>query len=621
MEKEVEKIQKLKLSEIKDFLTTKSLKELYDLKEYLDDVYYNSGDSILSDSKYDILKDFLKDARVGAKLRTNENRVKLPYWLGSADKLTPENPGELKRWIEKNKVDTYIITDKLDGVSCLYGCIKGVIKLYTRGDGVEGADISYLSSILKLPKTKKDIFIRGELIISKENFKNSTDYKNPRNMVSGLVGGKTARKGLDMISFVAYEIVGDGVMEKQSEQILKLKNLGFETVHTEFLSKLTFKNLEQILKKRKLDSLYEIDGLIVQPDFIYDRNTEGNPSYMFAFKILEESNIHETKVLKVEWNVSKWGQLKPVVIVEPVLLNDITINRVTAHNAKYIQENNIGKDSIIQITRSNDVIPYIVKVVKGTTPDLPDGNLLWDKNHVNILANSQDDSMCIKLVSDMFSHLNIKFVSNATVKKMFENGLDDFVKIISADKKKLLEIFKEKTAQRIYTNIRKGLENIKLSTFIGASGILGYGIGKKKIDSLLLSVPDFFTVKRTSKNLKNLILQVEGFSEITAEKIIVNFNNCLKLLKKVSPFISFIQEERVNNDFVDKIFVMTGFRDKDLEEEIAKRGGKVSSSVSKKTFMLVTKNNEESTKLKKAQELGITIYTKDEFISFLEKKG
>jgi NAD-dependent DNA ligase len=442
-------------------------------------------------------------------------------------------------------------------------------------------------------------------------------------MVSGLVSSKTSREGLNDIDFITYEIVTS--KQSPSQQFKKLKSLHFKTAKYIDTYSLTIQELSETLIQFKEESDYDLDGLIVHSDHPYTRNTSGNPDYMFAYKMRCDDDIHETRVKHIEWNVSKWGYLKPVAIIEPVITQSVTISRVTAHNARYIVDNNIGVNSIIKVTRSNDVIPYITEVVTPTTPDLPD-NYYWDKNHVNIISNQTSDMMCIKLLSDFFSKLNIKHVSEATVSKLVSNGLDTFIKIIKADKKRLLEIpeFKDKSAERIYTNIKEGLKNIKLSLFLGASSVLGYGIGTRKVEALLTQIPDLMTIykTKTKTELLNLITSVQGFSVKTATKIISNLPNADKLLQETKDYVTFeSKKEPSSSSLLDYKIVISGFRDASLEKTIIDNGGKVISAVSKNTTLLIVSDkNSDSSKITKAKSLNIPVYDREEFNKFLSSK-
>lgn len=636
MEVITNKLTNLSYKQTKEFLTKQDTNLLRELVVYLDDLYYNTGDSVLEDDKYDLLKEVLleKDKdyvpTVGATLREGENRSLLPFFLGSADKITPEDEPKLNRWKQYHKAP-YIISDKLDGISCLLHRKKNKLSLFTRGDGVIGADISYLAPFLRLPELKEDISVRGELILKKDTFEtkyknktvNDRVYKNSRNMISGLIGSKTARNGLSDIDFVVYEIVADNP-DKPSTQLKTLKTLGFNVVKHISVPSISVQSLSELLPKFRRESPYEIDGIIVQTDHPYDRSTSKFPDYLFAFKMLMIEDIHTTKVLDVEWNISKWGQLKPVIVVEPIEAKGVTMRRATAHNAKYVVENNLAPGAIVRITRSKEVIPYIVEVLKpAKAPKMPAEEFTWDKNNVNIILTRFDYSMCVKLISGFFSHLNIKHVSEETVSKLFDAGFNNLLKIIGASKQDFLKVpeFQDKSAERIYTNIHSGLQNVKISDVLGASGVLGYGIGSRKIEALLLDMPDLFTLykKKNKEELVQLITSVHGFSLITAVKIADNLKYADQFLQKISKYATFKTNKRVSDQFKGEKIVMSGFRSKELETKIAERGGKVNTSVSSATTILIVadKNAPLTGKAQKAQENGIPIYSRAEFEKLL----
>lgn len=628
----------IKYEDFSEFLKKTKIKKLYDMKKYFDDNYYND-ESKISDEKYDLLvdeikkkdKDFIEE--IGAKIRENGKRIELPYWMGSANKITPELKKELNRWIKNNSETSeqvenykkYIITEKLDGVSCLLYKKGNRTHLFTRGDGKIGTDISHLKKFLNLPEINEDITIRGELIIKKDNFKKYKNYKNARNMVSGIISSKSTKKGLDDICFVCYEIIEEKkIQEKQENQLKKLENFGFKIAKNILLNKINIDVLSTLYDSLKNKSEFIIDGIIVQSNFEYVRNISGNPNYMFAFKMNKEEDIFETEVIDIEWNVSKWGQLKPVVIVNPVDVSGITINRATAHSAKFIIDNNLGPNSIIKITRSKDVIPYIVSIVKSSYPKMPERNFVWDDNHVNILICDQEDkTKNIKIISDFFKKLDIKFISDATVSKMYNHGFDTLFKIIEADEKSLLQIptFKKLTVDKIIKNIKKGLQNMNLSTVIAASCVLGYGIAEKKIESLLNSIPTIFSDFKNFSIDENIdrIKNVEGFSIKSAKKIAENLDKTALFIEKLSKYGNFKTKIESNNLHDSSLsnfkLVMSGFRDKNLEEKIKQKGGKCLTSVSKNTNILITDDiNSNSEKIMKAKKLGILIFEKSNFI-------
>lgn len=631
MESIIKKLAKYSDNELEKYFNTEKLPKLHEIKLYLDDIYYNTGkDSGFTDFQYDLLKEILQKRDpnyvppVGAKIRAGDNKVKLPYWLGSMNKLKPEDINELNRWIIKNEASECIIEDKLDGISCLLIIDNNKIKLYTRGDGEIGSDISYFAHYFKnIPKNiKENIAIRGELIMKYDIFKEkySAEFANPRNFVAGRIGSKTLKKGIEDIDFIAYEILKDGICIKPEDQLNKLKELGFDTVNYSLTSNITSEELVGKFLLSKQNSRYEIDGIIVQSNTPYVRNISGNPSYAFAFKVRLDKNIVEATVEEVEWNISKWGVLKPRIRIIPINLGGVTITYTSGFNAKYIVDNNIGPDTIIQITRSGDVIPYIVSVIESTYAQLPeDIEYEWNETKVDIISKDNNNIMCVKLIASFFAALKIKHVSEATVDKMFNHGFKNIIEIVSAKQEDFEEIegFGKRLAERTYENIHNGLKNISISLLLGASGVFGLNIGVKKVELLFNTFPNILDIYKdySYEELYNEIINIEGFSDKTTVQIIDNLEWAEKFIKNIDKYITLKDEKPISDDLLNYKIVFSGFRDKILEEKIKKRGGKIVTSVSKNTTILVVADiYETSAKIKKAKELGIDIYEKEQFI-------
>jgi len=633
MNKKLQIISKYNDEDLQKYFDREKLTDLHAMKLYLDNAYYNVGeDTGIKDYQYDMLKETLQRrdpdyvVPVGAKIREGENRVKLPFWLGSMDKFKPEDKSEIAKWLLKNKSSEYIVEDKLDGISCLVIIKKGKIKLYTRGDGVVGADISYLSQYFDtIPKNLDvDINVRGELIMPIETFnkKYADEYANPRNMVAGRVGAKKVRVGLKDIKFIAYEIVGDGMMDKPSKQVEYMKSLGFTTVRYELIKNFNVDTLIEMFLRFKINNKFEIDGIIIQADKSYERNVDGNPEYAFAFKMRQEENIVEAKVVDVIWNISKWGQLKPRVEISPVQLGGVKITYTTGFNGRYIYDNSIGEGAIIKITRSGDVIPYIVEVVKkAKEPSMPDIPWRWNETNVDIIAEDFGETMCIKLMHSFFEKLGIKHLGEKSIEKMYNDGLDTLLKLISASKQRIAQVegFGDKGAERIYDNIRKGMKDLYIPTVLGASGIFGFGMGRKRINNLFDEYPTILeeSKKISKKEMYNKIMKIEGFSEKTTESIVENINWANKFINALSKFATFKGKTIINDNMKGLKVIFSGFRDAKLGDEVVSRGGKIVTSISKNTNILVVANKvgKETDKVKKAREFGVEILEKEEFIN------
>jgi len=241
MNRQIKTLNKLNSSsEISNIFKNNELSELHDFKNYCDDIYFNTRDSeiILKDNIYDILLDIIQQkeqttyiAPIGSKI-TSDKEIKLPYFLGSMNKMKNEN--DVNKWLAKYKDDVYIVEDKLDGVSCLLIINNEEIKLYTRGDGEFGSNISHLSPYIKhIPKSNYSLTVRGELIMRKDIFdkKYSKTFANARNMVSGIINSKTIKEEANDIEFVAYEIINNDNLITALEQFNLLKNNEFLVVN------------------------------------------------------------------------------------------------------------------------------------------------------------------------------------------------------------------------------------------------------------------------------------------------------------------------------------------------------------------------------------------------------
>lgn len=627
---QIETLNEISIFELKTLLKKIPISRIKLIKETLDDLYYNTKDCTVSDEKYDIIKEYIQNedltyTKIGAPLRSEDNKIELPFWLGSLDKIKDETG--LNKWLNSNKSHSnFIISEKLDGVSALLIIDNGIYNLYTRGNGSVGSDISYLVNYIKnIPeKITKKISVRGELIISKENFvRYSNNYSNARNMVSGIVNAKTLRKGARYLEFISYEILDDGILKKPDFQLKKLSELGFTVVEHEIITNINTDLLLNKLSLYKTKSKYIIDGIVVQSNIDYVRNNNDNPEYSFAFKYNMPEDTLDAEVIGIDWNISKRCMLKPTIKIRTVLLNGVMISSVTGFNAKFIVDNKICKGSIITIVRSGDVIPHIVKVVKsGEEGELPNNiDYIWNNTKVDIIiANKDNKNVHIKIIHHFLVTLGIKQIAINTIEKLYNIGITSILKLIKAEKKDFLKAdgIQEKSAERIYTNIHNNLKEIPLYILMTASGVFDIGLGVKKLKTLTTSIPDiidtFNNISR--KEFYSKLLQVEGFSEVTANRIIINLPLFSKFLEDVKGYITIENKEKkdIEKVLLGKKYVFSGFRDKDLENFIEERGGSVVNTVSSKTSGVIVKTKgQETSKIEKAKRLGLDIVNIDEF--------
>jgi NAD-dependent DNA ligase len=595
--------------------------EYINMLRCLDNIYYNKGnitEYILPDEYYDLLLEKFENRfgepyeYIGSDVISKEI-VKLPFYLGSMNKYKPESKKDINKWILTYK-SPYIIESKLDGVSALYYNNN----LYTRGNGYEGTLISNLIPYLKLPKIDEGIAIRGEIIMKLNVFekKYSEKYKNPRNLVSGIVNSKTLNKTIaNNLDFVAYEII-EPIELEPSQQLKLLKKLGFKVVKNTKIDKIDIITLEKLLDNFRDESEYEIDGIIVQSDNSYIRNTTSNPDYAFAFKKLR--NLATTNVVRVEWNVRRYGLLKPVVIVDPVDISGVTITRTTGFNAKYIKDNKIGPGTLIEITRSGDVIPFIVSIVSSTYADMPNNiDYTWNSTGVDIVTKDITTERTVNIILHFFTTLKIKGVAEKTIEKFVNSGYDTIDKIINISKKELEEIgFGKKESDNIYNSIHKNLEVVDLSLLMSATPYFGFGLGYKKIKLVINKYPKILDMK-FNEDLISDISNIEGWSYVSAKQYVDGLQKFKDFLQR-NNIIGMEEQEKFETPskkrFIDMKIVFTGFRNKDWEKIIESEGGKVTTTVSKQTNLIITTSlDENSSKLNKGKELGIKILSKEQF--------
>lgn len=594
--------------------------------------YYNEI-PLMTDNEYDIVKEFIEKKyptnkaikEIGAPIE--RNKVKLPYEMASMDKIKPDS-NALEKWTKKF-MWPYLISCKLDGVSGLYTTEGVEPKLYTRGDGVVGQDISHLIPYLRLPKTK-NIVIRGEFIIPKKVFdeKYKSKFANPRNMVSGIVNHKTINEAVNDLHFVAYELIKP--IKKPSEQMEFIGTLDVERVLYEIENNINNELLSEILVKWRKEYIYEIDGIIVASDKIYERKS-GNPEHAFAFKMVLSDQIAEAKVVDVLWSPSKDGYLKPRVRIEPIQLGGVTIEYATGNNASFIENNKIGIGAIIEIIRSGDVIPKIIKVPSpAENAKMPSVPYKWNDTHVDVLIEDVglDETVKEKNITGFFRGLGVEGLSSGNVARIIKAGYDNIPDILKMTVNDFLQVegFKIKTAQKIHDGIKDKLEEASLITLMSSSNLFGRGFSEKKIELIMEAYPNIILSNESDSEKISKISSIKGMALKSAEAFV----------EKISDFVHFMEEVGLMNKLEEnkgktiekkqideshplygKTIVMTGFRGpmyEELNNLLKNLGAKSGSSVSSKTFVVIVKNKDEDTgKAEEARKLGIPILTIDEF--------
>ena len=595
-------------------------------------ILYRNMQPIMTDNEYDIIQDYIAEKypdnktiwEIGAPVE--RGKAVLPYQMWSMDKIKPDT-NAVVNWCAKYS-GPYVLSCKLDGVSGLYTSEGPVPKLYTRGDGKIGQDVSHLIPFLRLPKTKGTV-IRGEFIIPKAVFeaKYKGNFANPRNLVSGIINHKHIDEKIKDVDFVAYEVIKPVL--KPSDQMAYLRVSNVKVVLNTLEAKISNEMLSSVLVDWRTNYDYEIDGVIVCDDKIYDRKS-GNPDHAFAFKMVLSEQIAEAKVVDVIWTPSKDGYLKPRVQIEPLILGGVRIEYATGFNGSFIKDNNVGVGALIELIRSGDVIPHIRKVtMPAETAKMPDVAYKWNDSGVDIMLEDIDNDETVKEknITGFFRGIGVEGLSSGNVSRIISAGYDSVAKIINMSLDNFLEVegFKMKMASKVYNGIRDKLESASIITLMSASNMFGRGFSEKKIELVLSLYPDVLTSKENNNVKIVKIAAMKGMAQKTAEAFVdrieafVDFMKECGLEKKIllSNFISESSTVDILNPLYDKSIVMTGFRDKDLEAILKKVGAKMGSSVSKNTLCVVVKDliSEESSKVLEAKRLGLPVLTLSQFKS------
>jgi NAD-dependent DNA ligase len=493
-------------------------------------------------------------------------------------------------------------------------------KLYTRGDGKVGQDVSHLIKTLNLPKHKGHV-VRGEFIILKDvfNTKYRDKFANPRNLVSGIVNAKSVDDKTADLHFVAYEVIRPVL--KPSAQMRLLTDLNHEVVMHQVAPSLSNALLSETLVDWRSNYEYEIDGVIVCDDHAHSRGS-GNPRHAFAFKMVLSDQVAEAKVVDVIWTASKDGYLKPRVRIEPIHIGGVTIEYATGFNGKFIEDNKIGVGAIITMIRSGDVIPYIKSVVvpasAGKMPDVPYD---WTESHVDVLLKNKNDDPTVreKNITGFFTEIGVEGLSSGNVRRIIAAGFDTVPKIVKMGKADFAKVdgFQQKTVDKLYDGIRDRVSKATIVQLMVGSNMFGHGMGERKLGPVIEAFPDFLT-SADSKAEKVRQLGTKGIHK-NAEEVVDSIAPFLKLLDSCGVQIKAIsasvaKQIDTSHPLYGKTVVMTKIRDKEIIDFLEANGAKLGDNVKADTLALIVKSKDDvSAKTKAANDKNVPIMTPEEF--------
>jgi DNA ligase (NAD+) len=600
------------------------------------DAYY-AGKPIMTDKQFDDLEDKIREqdpkwlkGKTGAPIKNKKMKVKLPIPMFSLDKVKPPT---VMKWVDHHPNDEIVISDKLDGGALEVVYTDGLpTQAITRGNGIIGGDVSYLIPHMKIPRKvgRESFIVRCEGIFSKSAFlKYKGEFDAARNAATGIMNRQDIHQSVRDLSVVVLQVLDPNV--KPSKGLAWAKAKGFTVVpHRVFRgSELTAEKMSALLKARLAKSKYQMDGLVLTLNRVNPLPKAGNPSWAVAFK--ENVNVEDlpiATVKHVEWEVSPHGYLKPTAVYSPIPWEGSKLTRATAFNARFVELNGIGPGAKIKIVRSGDIIPKIESVVKKAKAQMPDplkyGDLKWSKNRVDLILSKpqENDDFRIRRITRFFTEVEVDFMKEGTVRKLYDAGFTNISKIMKARPHDFMRVpnVKEKTAEKLHAAIHKVLDKgIPVVKLMDASGTFARGLGTTRFQQL----HDEFGMQKLmvlaeTKPMKTqeAITKLRGWSPETARAFVLGVLKFKKWLAitKLTPIYAKAKAPKAKTQKLAGIGVTwTSYRNKDEEQTVVENGGTVEKFGSKTSYLLFRPGGKESTKIGKAEQKGIPVMTWDKF--------
>jgi len=628
-------------------VSTKDLEAMVKLASFL---YYNYDAGGLTDNSFDALEYHLKKRlrlrgrlyeKIGAP-PVEKIRTRIPYPLPSLKKVRP-GTRTLFNFLEEHKTIAWSL--KLDGVS---GMVvykdRGIAGIYTRGDGTIGGDITFVKDYISFPTPTKDYVVRGEFILSKKKWeeKYSSEYSNARSFVSGKINSGFVAPSLPDIDFVAYQIMrveGEDRTPVPSQGFKILEAEGFNTVENGLFQDPVVFDLMARYKEKRQSAPYFIDGLVITADIstmaVKPGTPPESPELSVAFKMQLEELIRHSKIINVDWNISRYGRYVPVAIFESVYVEGVRLHRATAYNAAHIRDWSLGKGTEITVVRSGDVIPIIrdVEVDHAIEPIMPPDEPKWHWQRLDIVLDDIEGNreVQIKRIVHFFSTIGVPRLKEKTAEKMWEAGMCSAEAVASATPDEYQEIrgIGKKTADFFYQTIHQKLRTTPIDRYLVASTTLKVGLGRKLIKTLFKVFPKIFEYSEEEIRTAFKKRKIRGFGPKRINNIAENmpkFRNYLysfaqeeieEAIRYNEKRLADLKAEGYNSKIEGKTFVLTGFRGRteyDFEDYIYDNQGDFSSTVTSQTEAVIVANILEITKkMEDAHGLGVKVLTLEEF--------
>lgn len=647
---------------------TDRMKELIDILNKAAAVYYQGKDEIMSNFEYDRLYDELSvlekqsglvlagspTQKVGYEVLSELPKQTHPSPMLSLDKT--KQVDELADWLGDKEG---ILSWKMDGLTVVLTYEEGkLLNAVTRGNGVVGEVITNNAKVFKnLPVNipfKGHMVLRGEAIITYSEFKKINEslseeeqYKNPRNLCSGSVrqlnNEITAKRNVELYAFTLVEAEGVDFKNSQRNKMEFMREQGFQTVEYKVVTSENIHETVEWFSEKVKTNDFPSDGLVLLYDDIDYGDSLGStakfPRNAIAFKWADETA--KTKLIEVEWSASRTGLINPVAIFEPVELEGTTVSRASVHNISIVRELKLGIGDTIEVYKANMIIPQIAKnITESDSLEIPDKcpvcgekTSIHKENDVEVLFCENPECLAkkIKSISLFVSRdaMNIDGMSEATIEKFISKGfLHELADLFKLDRYKDEIISMDGFGEKSYEKLVKAAETATTTTtarFIYSLGIANIGLSNAKMVCKAFS-NDLEKIRHASRDE---LVEIDGVGEIIADSFVKYFEkeNNNHIVDDLLDIITLEDEENdTANDMDGMNFVITGsvnhFSNRsEVKELIESRGGKVTGSVTSKTKYLINNDStSNSSKNKKAKELGVQIITEDEFIEMFSIK-
>lgn len=591
--------------------------------------YYNGTGEVMEDENYDRLRDELEELdptnpflkEIGAPVPKGQ-AVLLPYKMASLNKIKP-GTGAVDSFQNSSKVKSWVLSDKLDGISVLWD--TGKRKLYLRGDGMTGVDVSnyapYINGLAPLCFNDKWV-LRGELVLPNSV---SVEGTLPRSWVNGQLHQKTPiPEQLGKINFVAYELIEPAGLTRE-QQFIKMAEVGFEIPWMMVLNQMKDEVLASALIIRRNLSPYSIDGIVVGENSIPIKDisdTVTNPKDMRAFKMPLGDQQAETEVVDILWSASYQGYWIPRLQITPVMVGGSRIEYLSGHNARFILDNQVGKGARIIIRKSGDVIPTLHEVLEpSATIVLPKG--IWDgpedsAAHLKLAEDDKEhEDVVLKKLEHFAKTLDIPHLGPGLCIKLISSSIVAPADLLKASYAELSKAIGEGMAKKVHPAIQTQMAKATEIDLMIASSLMPRGIGESKLKALFLLNPDprQWPAKIQSCEgwstvaLKSFYTKLPGYEQWRRTEIPSVPYPKISLPKPVSPTPGQVQKQFV---------CFTGFRSADIQAKLEARGHEVTASCTKKTSLLIVPDeatlHSNTEKLKKARESGVRVLTREQLI-------